>query len=128
VITNLLSISLVPRHSSTPEKLYHDGKNRAMPSLHRDRFTVCRDNLQAGAASANTTSPYCRAVGCKCKKTTKQRTICYLKTEKEKRNNEQPTHKTTHLQAPTHKQMLQLAKELFSCRRTQAHPPPLKTR
>ncbi len=29
-----------------------------------------------------------------------------------------PTHKTTHLQAPTHKPMLQLAKELFSCQRT----------
>jgi len=31
---------------------------------------------------------------------------------------EQPTHKAAHLQAPTHKPMLQLAKELFSCRRT----------
>jgi len=51
-------------------------------------------------------------------KTTTQRTICYLKTEKEKRYNEQPTHKTAHLQAPTHKPMLQLAKEQFSCRRT----------
>jgi hypothetical protein len=49
------------------------------------------------------------------KKTT-QRTICYIKTEK--RYNEQPTHKTAHLQAPTHKPMLQLAKEQFSCRRT----------
>jgi hypothetical protein len=28
------------------------------------------------------------------------------------------SHKTTHLQAPTHKPMLQLAKELFSCRHT----------
>jgi len=53
-----------------------------------------------------------------CKKTTTQQTICYLKTEKEKRNNEQPTHKTAHLQAPTHKPMLQLAKEQFFCRRT----------
>ena len=53
----------------------------------------------------------------KCKKTT-QRTICYIKTEKRKRYNEQPTHKTAHLQAPTHKPMLQLAKEQFSCRRT----------
>ena len=26
-----------------------------------------------------------------------------------------PTHKTAHLQAPTHKPMLQLAKEQFSC-------------
>ena len=54
------------------------------------------------------------AVGCKCKKDRRQRTICYLKTEK--RNNDQPTHKTAHLQAPTHKPILQLAKELFSCR------------
>jgi len=38
--------------------------------------------------------------------------------EKEKRNNEQPTHKTAHLQAPIHKPMLQLAKEQFSCQRT----------
>jgi hypothetical protein len=30
----------------------------------------------------------------------------------------QPTHKTTHSQALTHKPMLQLAKELFFCRRT----------
>jgi len=53
-----------------------------------------------------------------CKKTTQQ-TICYLKKEKKgKRNNEQSTHKTAHLQAPTHKPMLQLAKEQFSCRRT----------
>jgi hypothetical protein len=36
-----------------------------------------------------------------------------------------PTHKTAHLQAPTHKPVLQLAKELFSCRRTanSAHHP-----
>ena len=38
----------------------------------------------------------------------------------DKPNNEQPTHKTAHLQAPTHKPMLQLAKELLSCRRTRA--------
>ena len=53
-----------------------------------------------------------------CKKDRNEQTICYLKTEKEKRNNEQPTHKTAHLQAPTQKPMLQLAKEQFSCRRT----------
>ncbi|WP_158275725.1 hypothetical protein [Marinilabilia rubra] len=38
--------------------------------------------------------------------------------EEEKQNNEQPAHKTAHLQAPAHKPMLQLAKELFFCRRT----------
>ena len=32
-----------------------------------------------------------------------------LKDRKEKRYNEQPTHKTAHSQAPTHKQMLQFA-------------------
>jgi hypothetical protein len=31
----------------------------------------------------------------------------------------QPTHKTTHLQAPTHMPILQLAKELFFCHRTE---------
>jgi len=36
-----------------------------------------------------------------------------LKDKKIKPNNEQPTHKTAHLQAPTHKPILQLAKELF---------------
>jgi hypothetical protein len=37
-----------------------------------------------------------------------------LKDKKEETgNNEQLTHKTAHLQAPTHKPMLQLAKELF---------------
>jgi len=30
----------------------------------------------------------------------------------------QPPHKTAHLQAPRHKPMLQLAKELFFCERT----------
>jgi len=40
------------------------------------------------------------------------------KEKKEKCYNEQPTHKTAHSQAPTHKLMLQLAKEQFSCRRT----------
>jgi len=35
-----------------------------------------------------------------------------------------PTLKTAHLQAPSHNPMLQLAKEQFSYRRTQAHPPP----
>jgi len=46
------------------------------------------------------------------------------KDEKEKRQNEQPTHKTAHSQAPTHKPMLQLAKEQFSCQRTHAHHHP----
>jgi hypothetical protein len=38
--------------------------------------------------------------------------------QKDTKENEQPTHKTAHLQAPTHKPMLRLAKELFSCQRT----------
>jgi hypothetical protein len=44
--------------------------------------------------------------------------ILLQKDKKQKRINEQPMHKTTHLQAQSHKPMLQLAKELFSCRRT----------
>jgi hypothetical protein len=47
-----------------------------------------------------------------------QLTILLHLDKKKKRYNEQPTHKTAHLQAPTHKPMLQLAKEQFSCRRT----------
>jgi hypothetical protein len=43
------------------------------------------------------------------------------KTKKEKQYNEQPTHKTAHSQAPTHKPMLQLAKEQFSCQRTRGN-------
>jgi hypothetical protein len=50
-------------------------------------------------------------VGNKCKKTETNRQFATKKTEKEKQYNEQPTHKTAHLQAPTHKPMLQLAKE-----------------
>ncbi len=53
-------------------------------------------------------------VTAKCKKT--ETTDNFLL--KEKRNNGKPTHKTAHLQAPTHKPMLQLAKELFSCHRS----------
>lgn len=59
-----------------------------------------------------------KELGASWKTQTTQQTICYSKTEKEKRNNEQPTHKTAHLQAPTHKPMLQFAKELFTCRYT----------
>jgi hypothetical protein len=38
---------------------------------------------------------------------------------KDKEKGKLPSLKTTHLQAPTHKPMLQLAKELFSCLRSQ---------
>ena len=69
---------------------------------------------------------YRQPLGASVKKTT-QRTICYLKTENEKRN-EQPTHKTAHLQIAQADTRPKFAKELFSCRRTQAHPPPLITR
>jgi hypothetical protein len=55
-------------------------------------------------------------LGASVKKTT-QRTICYLKTENEKRN-EQPTHKTAHLQIAQADTRPKFAKELFSCRRT----------
>lgn len=79
------------------------------------RFLTAERNKFPNAAR-NIPSP----LGASVKKTT-QRTICYIKTEKEKQNNEQPTHKTAHLQAPTHKPMLRLAKELFSCRRTHGY-------
>jgi hypothetical protein len=63
-----------------------------------------------------------------CKKTeTDDRMTKEFLLHKDKEKCKLPTHKTTHLQAPTHKPMLQLAKELFSYRRTRAHPPPLKT-
>jgi len=38
--------------------------------------------------------------------------------KKEKTNNEQPTHKTAHLQTPQVDAQPKFAKELFSCRRT----------
>ena len=60
---------------------------------------------------------YIKELGASVKKTT-QRTICYLKTEKEKQNNEQPTHKTAHLQIAQVDTRPKFAKELFSCRRT----------
>jgi hypothetical protein len=34
----LLPISIVPRHSYSSQNLYQDGKNHAVPSLHRDSF------------------------------------------------------------------------------------------
>ena len=37
-----------------------------------------------------------------------------------------PTHKTAHLQIAQADTRPKFAKELFSCRRTQAHPPPDK--
>jgi hypothetical protein len=42
--------------------LYPDGKNHAIPSLHRDSFVAYRDSFVAVPVSGNTTSPYCRAV------------------------------------------------------------------
>jgi hypothetical protein len=41
-----------------------------------------------------------------------------LKNKKEKGNNEQPTHKTAHLQTAQTDTQPKFAKELFSCRRT----------
>jgi hypothetical protein len=35
-----------------------------------------------------------------------------------------PTHKTAHLQTTQASSQPKFAKELFSCQRTQAHPPP----
>jgi hypothetical protein len=40
-LTNyLLLINLVPRHSYRPQSMYLDGKNHAIPSLHRDSIVV----------------------------------------------------------------------------------------
>jgi hypothetical protein len=50
----------------------------------------------------------------------------YLRTEKEKRYNELPTHKTAHLQIAQADTRPKFAKELFSSQHTQAHPPPYK--
>src|SRR5690554_907528 len=40
------------------------------------------------------------------------------RTKKQRLRNDKPTHKTAHLQAPPHKPKLRLAKELFSCQRS----------
>jgi len=69
--------------------------------------------------------PHCgntRTVSRQCKKTTQQ-TIYNLKKSKK-----MPTHKTAHLQTAQTDTQPMFAKELFSSQRTQAHPPPLKTR
>jgi len=63
---------LVSRHSYTPGNLYHDGKNCAVPVLHRD-FFVAKDEAQwpvlhqvtptnfiAGPLGASGTSVYTR--------------------------------------------------------------------
>ena len=42
--------------------MYHDGKNCAVSSLHRDNFLAKVPRLCPVLASGNTTSPYCRAV------------------------------------------------------------------
>jgi len=56
-------INLVPRHSYTPGSLYHDAKNRAIPSLHRDSFLPkVHTGLDPDASSGNTNGLYCRAV------------------------------------------------------------------
>jgi len=45
-MTQFLSLcKLVPRHSYTPGNLYPDGKNCAVPVLHRDYF-VAKDEAQ----------------------------------------------------------------------------------
>jgi len=75
-------------------------------------MTVLRNRQQK-----HTANPLCTSVERQCV----NRKFAARKTKKEKRYNEQPTHKTAHSQAPTHKPMLQLAKEQFSCRRTRGN-------
>jgi len=53
---------LVPRHSYIPGNLYPEGKNCAVPVLHRDYF-VAKDEAQWPALRQVTpTKFYCRAV------------------------------------------------------------------
>ncbi|MCJ7449780.1 MAG: hypothetical protein MUO72_19055, partial [Bacteroidales bacterium] len=62
--TNLLSISIVPRHSYRPDKLYHDSKNRAMlRSFRLVGGTIPDDKFYSSLHSlSNTNALYCRAV------------------------------------------------------------------
>ena len=55
-------IKLVPRHSYNSERLYHDAKNCAIPSLHRDSFLAKVISTCPGASSGNVFALYCRAV------------------------------------------------------------------
>ena len=48
--------------SSTQLNLYHDGKNHAIPSLHRDSFLAKVQGLCPVLSPGNATSLYCRAV------------------------------------------------------------------
>ena len=59
-------IKLVPRHSYNSEKLYHDAKNCAIPSLHRDSFLAKVISTCPGASSGNVFALYCRAVRFQC--------------------------------------------------------------
>ena len=57
------------------------------------------------------------AVTAKCRRPYRTNNLL-LKNKKEKGNNEQPTHKTAHLQTAQTDTQPKFAKELFSCRRT----------
>jgi len=53
---------LVPRHSYTPAILYPDGKNCAVPVLHRDFFLAKVEALWPVLRQVTPTKFYCRAV------------------------------------------------------------------
>ena len=57
-------------------------------------------------------------VTAKCKRPERTDNLLLKDKKEEKRNNEQPTHKTAHLQTAQTDTQPKFAKELFSCRRT----------
>ena len=58
----LLPINFVPRHSYISQNLYPDGKNHAIPSLHRDSFLAKVSGSWPDASSGNVYSLNRRAV------------------------------------------------------------------
>ena len=65
IYSHISLIKIVTRHSYNSHNLYPDGKNHAIPSLHRDSFVAKVPGPYPDASSGNTTSPYCRAVTAK---------------------------------------------------------------
>ena len=55
-------IKLVLRHSYTPGNLYLDGKNCAVPVLHRDFFVAKDEAPWPALRQVTPTKFYCRAV------------------------------------------------------------------
>jgi hypothetical protein len=63
MVTQYYSLSsFVPRHAYRQESLYHDSKNRAIPSLRRDSILAKVPGPCPALTSGNTNALYCRAV------------------------------------------------------------------